>query len=213
MKRRYSFFDQLCIQAELALHLSSQTYAAGTRPNPAAEIPEPSLSDAERAHIGQLMRINHSGEVCAQALYLGQALVARDPHTRASLNQAALEEGDHLLWCQDRLQSLDTRTSFLNPAWYLGSLLIGMIAGCAGDAWSLGFIVETEQQVEQHLAGHLVQLPETDQHTRTILLQMQADEVQHGHHAHINGAAPLPSLVQSLMHMTSRVMVTAARWV
>lgn len=213
MKRRLSFLDQLCVQAELLLHASSQTFAASARANPAQDLPHASLTEHERKHVCQLMRINHSGEVCAQALYLGQALVARDPDTRASLNQAALEEGDHLLWCQARLQQLGGRTSFLNPVWYVGSLLIGIMAGCAGDAISLGFIVETEKQVEHHLAGHLAQLPTQDTQTRAILMQMQQDEVEHGRHAEIAGASPLPHGVQSGMHAVSRVMVTSARWV
>lgn len=213
MKRRFSLIDQLCIQAELLLHLSSNTYAPSARPNPAAHIPDAPLSPAERAHTACLMRINHSGEVCAQALYLGQALAARDAQTRDALNQAALEEGDHLLWCQARIKTLDGRTSYLNPLWYMGSLLIGVIAGCAGDAWSLGFIVETEKQVERHLAGHLAQIPQHDAHTRAILLQMHDDEIQHGNHAQAAGAAPLPGIVQQLMHQTARIMVTCARWV
>ena len=213
MKRRFSLLDQLCIQAELALHLSSRTYAAGARPNPALHLTDAPLTSAERTHTAQLMRINHSGEVCAQALYLGQALVARDSDTRASLNQAALEEGDHLLWCQDRLRALGGRTSFLNPVWYVGSLWIGIVAGCAGDALSLGFIVETEKQVDRHLAGHLEQIPEKDAQTRAILVQMQADEVQHGHHAEVAGAAPLPTAIQTLMHYASRIMVASAQWV
>lgn len=213
MKRRFSLLDQLCIQAELLLHASSNTYAHGARVNPAASIPDPILTDTERKHVAGLMRINHSGEVCAQALYLGQALAARDAQTREALNQAALEEGDHLLWCQARIQSLSGRTSYLNPLWYVGSLLIGITAGCAGDAISLGFIVETEKQVERHLAGHLTQLPPQDTQTRAILRQMHDDEIEHGNHAQQSGAAALPRVVQQLMQYTAKVMVKCARWI
>ncbi len=213
MKRRYSFMDQLCIQAELLLHASSQTYASGSRANPADDAVESPLSDTERTHIARLMRINHSGEVCAQALYLGQALAARDPHTRETLNQAALEEGDHLLWCQARLRDLSGHTSYLNPLWYMGSLMIGVVAASFGDPISLGFIVETEKQVERHLAGHLAQLPPHDAKTRAILTQMHQDEITHGEHAQSSGAAPLPEWVQTTMHCTSQVMVAGAKWV
>ncbi|MFI4955958.1 MAG: 2-polyprenyl-3-methyl-6-methoxy-1,4-benzoquinone monooxygenase [Gammaproteobacteria bacterium] len=213
MKRRFSLIDQLCIQAELLLHLSSNTYASGARANPAQTIPDAPMTDTEREHVAGLMRINHSGEVCAQALYLGQALAARDSQTRESLNQAALEEGDHLLWCQDRIRSLSGRTSFLNPLWYVGSLGIGMAAGIAGDAISLGFIVETEKQVERHLEGHLLQIPAHDEQTRAILTQMHQDEIQHGNHAQEAGAVALPSFIQQLMHSTARIMVKCARWV
>jgi ubiquinone biosynthesis monooxygenase Coq7 len=213
MKRRFSLIDQLCIQAELILHLSSQTYASGARANPAQTIPDSNMTDSEREHVAGLMRINHSGEVCAQALYLGQALAARDSQTREALNQAALEEGDHLLWCQDRIRSLSGRTSFLNPLWYIGSLGIGMAAGIAGDAISLGFIVETEKQVERHLEGHLALIPAHDEQTRAILTQMHQDEIQHGNHAQASGAVELPNIIQQLMHYTARIMVKCARWV
>jgi ubiquinone biosynthesis monooxygenase Coq7 len=213
MKRRFSLIDQLCVQAELLLHLSSNTYASGSRPNPSTGLPDAPLSEEERTHIASLMRINHSGEVCAQALYLGQALAARDPHTRDALNQAALEEGDHLLWCQSRIQSLKGRTSYLNPLWYGGSLVIGFVAASFGDPVSLGFIVETEKQVERHLAGHLEQIPLHDIQTRAILVQMHQDEIMHGNHAQISGAVPLPSLVQKLMQYTAQVMVKCAKWV
>lgn len=211
MKKYFSFVDQLCIQAELLLHLSSRTYAPGARPNPAAHVPDASLSENERQHVVRLMRINHSGEVCAQALYLGQALVARHSHTREALNQAALEEGDHLLWCQTRLQELQGRTSVLNPVWYVGSLVIGMVAASFGDAVSLGFIEETEKQVEKHLAGHLAQLPAHDTPTRIILTQMLEDEAAHGHHARVSGAQPLPAWVQRGMHVVSQIMVESAK--
>lgn len=179
-----------------------------TRPRPGADLPESTLSAAQKKHIAGLMRINHSGEVCAQALYFGQALLARDPRTSASLHAAAVEEIDHLRWCEQRIQELGSHTSILNPLWYTGSVLIGMWASLQGDAFSLGFIHATEAQVERHLDGHLGEVPMHDQKTREILLQMKADEAAHGAHALDSGGERFSDKAQSLMRKISRLMTT-----
>jgi ubiquinone biosynthesis monooxygenase Coq7 len=156
------------------------------------------------------MRINHVGEVCAQALYIGQAAVARDPATRAHLLEAAQEETDHLAWCADRLRELDSRPSLLNPLWYAGSWAIGAAAGLRGDGWNLGFVVETEHQVEAHLDEHLKTLPEADARSRAILEVMKADEARHAEHAEAAGARLLPQPIPSLMAAASKLMKTVA---
>jgi ubiquinone biosynthesis monooxygenase Coq7 len=176
------------------------------RPNPGAGEPEVVLDEGERRHAAGLMRINHVGEVCAQALYIGQAAVARDPATRAQLLGAAQEETDHLAWCADRLQELDSRPSLLNPLWYGGSYAIGALAGLRGDGWNLGFVVETERQVEAHLDEHLVSLPPADARSRAILAKMKADEARHAANAEQAGARILPPPVPTLMAAASRLM-------
>ena len=170
----------------------------------------PPLSDDERRLAGALMRVNHVGEVCAQALYQAQALTARTPELRAKMLSAAQEETDHLAWTRQRLDQLGERPSLLNPVWYAGSFLIGLAAGRAGDAVSLGFVVETERQVEKHLAGHLQRLPPHDAVSRAIVEQMRQDEMRHGQEAREAGAADLPPPVQALMRGAARVMTTAA---
>jgi 3-demethoxyubiquinol 3-hydroxylase len=159
------------------------------------------------------MRVNHAGEIAAQGLYHGQALTARSPDTRATLRQAAAEEGDHLAWCRERLDELGSRPSLFNPIWYAGSAAIGALAGIAGDRMSLGFMAETERQVEGHLATHLERLPADDQRSRTIVQQMQADEIGHGRAAIAAGAATLPEPVPRLMRMTARIMTGTAYWI
>jgi ubiquinone biosynthesis monooxygenase Coq7 len=159
------------------------------------------------------MRVNHAGEVAAQALYHGQALVARDPEVRAFMLEAAREEGDHLAWCRERLVALGSRPSLLDPAWYAGSLAIGALAGLAGDALSLGFIRETERQVEGHLEEHLVRLPAADGASRAILEQMRTDEIAHGAHAEGRGAREQPAPLKGLMRLTSKVMTATAYWI
>ncbi len=159
------------------------------------------------------MRVNHAGEIAAQGLYQGQALTAKSPHARAALTRAAAEEGDHLAWCRERLDELGARTSLLNPLWYAGSVAIGALAGLAGDRASLGFMAETERQVEGHLAGHLERLPSDDVRSRTIVQQMQADEIGHGRDAIAAGGAELPSPVPALMRMTARIMTATAYWI
>ena len=180
------------------------------RPSPAAGIGEAELDDAERRHAAGLMRINHTGEVCAQALYFGQAALARNADNREHLLHAAVEETDHLAWCAQRLQQLDSRPSLLNPLWYLGSYAIGAAAALAGDPVSLGFVVETERQVEAHLAEHLEKLPSQDERSRAVLSQMQADEIRHAQAAQQRGGVELPFPLPQLMHFSSTVMKTVA---
>jgi ubiquinone biosynthesis monooxygenase Coq7 len=180
------------------------------RPSPGLGEPEAELDDTDRRLAAGLMRINHTGEVCAQALYKGQALLARDEETRAHLLEAAGEETDHLAWCADRLRELDSRPSLLNPAWYLGSLAIGAAAAAASDRISLGFVVETERQVEAHLAEHIERLPAADARSRAVLKQMQEDEIRHADNALARGGVDLPAPIPSLMALTSKVMKAVA---
>ena len=180
------------------------------RPSPGLGEPDAELTDTDRRLAAGLMRINHTGEVCAQALYKGQALLARDEETRAHLLEAAGEETDHLAWCADRLRELDSRPSLLNPAWYLGSLAIGAAAAAASDRFSLGFVVETERQVEAHLAEHIERLPAADARSRAVLKQMQEDEIRHADNALARGGVELPAPIPSLMALTSKVMKAVA---
>lgn len=184
--------------------------AQTARPMPGATLPEPELTPEERRHAAALMRVNHTGEVCAQALYAAQALVARDPTIGSRFAQAAREEEEHLAWTQARLREFDDRTSLLNPLWYAGSFAIGTVAGLAGDAVNLGFVVETEQQVEEHLTGHLEQLPAGDDKSRAIVEQMRDDESRHGAMALEAGGIPLPFPVRQAMRVTARVMKAVA---
>lgn len=180
------------------------------RANPSKDVAQIELDDDERRHSAGLMRINHVGEVCAQALYNGQAAVARDPSTRAHLLEAAQEETDHLAWCADRLRELDSRPSLLNPVWYAGSFAIGVVAGLRGDGWNLGFVVETERQVEAHIDEHLDSLPAADARSRTILQVMKADEARHADQAEAAGARVLPPPVPGLMAAASKLMKAVA---
>ncbi len=180
------------------------------RPSPAANAPMSTLSASEAALSGALMRVNHVGEVCAQALYAAQALTTQDPILRTQLAQAASEEEDHLAWTAERLEALNDRPSWLNPLWWTGAFGIGLAAGLAGDRWSLGFVVETERQVEAHLAEHLDRLPETDQASRAIVAQMKVDEAAHAEWAEQAGAQTLPAPVQGLMRWAARVMTSTA---
>ncbi len=180
------------------------------RPSPGLAEPEADLDDGERRHAAGLMRINHTGEVCAQALYKGQALLARDDATREHLLHAAEEETDHLAWCADRLGELDSRPSLLNPLWYLGSLAIGAAAAAVNDKVSLGFVVETERQVEAHLAEHIERLPAADARSRAVLKQMQDDEIRHADNALARGGVALPAPIPSLMALTSKAMKAVA---
>lgn len=184
--------------------------ARASRPVP-GEAGEP-LADADRRLAAGLMRVNHAGEVAAQGLYHGQALVARDPGTRSLLEQAAREETDHLAWCEQRLRELNDRRSLLHPLWYAGSFAIGVAAGLASDRVSLGFVAETEKQVERHLDQHLRRLPETDARGRAILERMRADEIGHGELARQAGGRELPLPVRSAMQLASRVMTGTAKW-
>jgi ubiquinone biosynthesis monooxygenase Coq7 len=202
-------FDRLLAKCERALEAIAGTPQA-TRPSPAANIAEADMDDAERHHAAGLMRINHTGEVCAQALYFGQASLARSDDNRQHLLHAAAEETDHLAWCAQRLQQLDSRPSLLNPLWYLGSYVIGAAAALAGDPVSLGFVVETERQVEAHLAEHLEKLPPHDERSQAVLVQMQADEIRHAQAAQQRGGIDLPFPLPKLMHFSSMVMKTVA---
>jgi ubiquinone biosynthesis monooxygenase Coq7 len=156
------------------------------------------------------MRVNHVGEVCAQALYQSQKILARSPETRAMLDHAAQEEMDHMAWCEERLSELGSHTSYLNPLWYAGSFGIGLLAGLAGDRWSLGFVAETEKQVEKHLNSHLETLPQTDLRSRAIVDQMRMDEIEHGQSALDAGGQPLPEPIKKIMAGASKIMTTAA---
>ena len=207
--RALSPFDRLLADAQNALETIAGSPLAA-RPNPGADQADVVLDDAERRHAAGLMRINHVGEVCAQALYSGQAAVARDPATRADLLAAAAEETDHLAWCADRLRELDSRPSLLNPLWYAGSFAIGALAGLRGDGWNLGFVVETERQVEAHLGEHLESLPEADQRSRAIIRVMKDDEARHADHAEQAGAKPLPPPIPTLMAAASNLMKAIA---
>lgn len=203
--------DRLLISLDNAMRtLSGAVHAARPCPRPDPGLPSEELSPDERRLSGALMRVNHVGEVCAQALYQAQALTARDPVLRDRMVQAAREETDHLAWTQERLQALGDRPSWLNPLWYAGAFGIGLLAGRAGDAVSLGFIVETEHQVEQHLAGHLDRLPAGDAASRAIVDAMKADERQHADGAQAAGAAPLPAPVRWAMRAAARVMTGTA---
>ena len=183
--------------------------ARASRPVPGT--PGAALEEAQRRESAALMRINHAGEMAAQGLYHGQSLVARDEVTRAQLERAAREETDHLAWCQTRLKELGSRPSFLDPFWYAGSFVIGAVAGLAGDRLSLGFVAETERQVEAHLDSHLEQVPASDARSRAILDQMRADEIEHGRAATAAGGGQLPAPLRSLMRATARIMTTTAR--
>jgi 3-demethoxyubiquinol 3-hydroxylase len=173
---------------------------------------EPVLEEADRRHAARLMRVNHAGEVAAQALYRGQALTAREPQAATAMSQAAAEEIDHLAWCEQRIDELGGRVSLLNPLWYAGSFLIGSLAGALGDRTSLGFLSETERQVESHLQDHLDRLPPADRRSRAIVEQMQHDEVAHGAKAEALGAAALPGWVKTGMRLTSRLMTRGSYW-
>jgi len=212
--RTESALDRLISIVDHALKNATGCPPAAGRPMPTPEAGRETspLQAAQRRHSAGLMRVNHAGEIAAQALYHGQALVARDPAVRDFLMEAAREEGDHLVWCAQRLQELDSRPSVLGPLWYVGSAVIGAAAGLAGDATSLGFIAETERQVEGHIDHHLEQLPADDDRSRAILIQMKEDEVAHRDHAIERGGANLPPVVQVLMRNTAKIMTKSAYW-
>lgn len=184
--------------------------ASSVRPVPGEHVPEAELSPEERRHAASLMRVNHVGEVCAQALYQGQAITSNNPGIRSALEAAAREETEHLAWTEQRIQELGGRKSLLNPLWYSGALAIGMLAGRLGDKWNLGFLAETERQVEAHLADHLEKLPPQDQRSRDIVVQMKEDEVRHADMAVDLGGAPLPGPVKGLMRLSARLMTGTA---
>lgn len=208
--RQPSVLDGLFTEVGRALDVLSRS-AQASRPNPAGKNREPEVLDQHEAkHIAGLMRVNHVGEVCAQALYRGQALLCKDEHIRGLLYEAAVEEVDHLVWCDDRLKELNSRPSIFNPFWYAASFGLGMVASRAGVPYNLGFMAETERQVEQHLDSHLEQLPEKDGRTRAILEQMREDEIHHRITAEENGATNLPPPIKLAMRFMSKVMTTTA---
>lgn len=180
------------------------------RTNPAEPLPNTTLSPSEKKHVAGLMRVNHAGEVCAQALYRGQALTANLDTVRDQMREAAEEEIDHLAWCEARLQELGSHPSVLNALWYAGSWCIGAFAGLIGDQWSLGFVAETERQVTAHLERHLANLPPQDKRSEAILSQMRIDEIAHAELAHNAGAANLPFLIQRLMYIVSNVLTKSS---
>jgi ubiquinone biosynthesis monooxygenase Coq7 len=201
--------DDLILGFDRALRTLSGVAASG-RANPAAGMPEPALTPDERHHAAGLMRVNHTGEVCAQALYQAQALTARDGAIRRRLAHAAREEEEHLAWTQQRLAELNDRPSLVNPLWYAGSFAIGLAAGMTGDRTNLGFVVETERQVEEHLSGHMDRLPPGDVKSRAIVAAMRDDEMRHGAAARDAGATDLPWLARALMRGTARLMTLTA---
>jgi ubiquinone biosynthesis monooxygenase Coq7 len=207
--RHFGPLDRVLAACQRALDTVAGS-AVASRPSPGEGQPLPELDPPQRRHAAGLMRVNHTGEVCAQALYDGQAALARDPSTRAHLETAATEETDHLAWCAERLRELDDRPSLLNPVWYAGSFAIGALAAMAGDRWSLGFVVETERQVEAHLGEHLDRLPAVDTRSRAILAAMQADEARHADNALARGGKRLPFPIPSLMRSASTVMKAVA---
>jgi len=210
MTRIYSRLDHIIISIDNALRMGSGESVTAKRPNPATAVPEIVMDETHRRHAAGLMRINHSGEICAQALYAGQAATARNPKVQAEMQQAADEEIDHLSWCKDRLDELESKPSLLAPLWYAGSFAIGAVAGLAGDGWSLGFLKETENQVEAHLANHITKLPAEDARSRAILDQMKIDEAKHAQMAENSGAYDLPRPVRRLMKLTAGAMKTVA---
>ncbi len=205
--------DHLIINFDHGLRTLFGQPLGTTRANPAKTVPENELTDSETELSARLMRVNHAGEVSAQALYQGQALTARSQTVRSSMKQSALEENDHLVWCENRIHELNGHVSFLNPLWYAGSFSIGAIAGAAGDKWSLGFVAETERQVIKHLEEHLQRLPNDDLKSRTILEQMKIDEAHHATVALKAGGVQLPKPIAWLMGGTSKVMTKTAFWV
>lgn len=204
--------DRLIVEFDKGLRtLFSRAHSA--RDYPDANVPEASMNETEKKNAAALMRVNHSGEICAQALYQGQALTARDPAVQRKLQQAAQEETEHLAWTARRVHELGGHLSVLNPFWYTGSLAIGAVAGLLGDRWNLGFLAETERQVGEHLQSHLDRLPAQDEKSRAILKQMYSDETGHADMARSLGGAELPQPVQLAMKLNGKVMTGASYWV
>ena len=210
VERSYTETDRFIVALDQALRLATGQAPRPSRPNPAGDLPDAALEESEREHAAGLMRVNRAGEICAQALYAGQAATARTDEVRDEMETAAAEEIDHLAWCESRLEELNSQPSVLNPLWYAGSFAIGALAGLAGDKWSLGFLKETENQVEAHLEDHLGLLPASDQRSQAILEQMKVDEAKHADMAKEAGAADLPDPIRDLMRMTSQIMKAVA---
>lgn len=210
MPRQFTPLDRFIVNLDTALRTATGQVEAAKRANPAGTTPDFVMDEQDRLHVAGLMRVNHAGEVCAQALYAGQAVTAKDPDVQAQMQHAADDEIDHLNWCRQRLDELDSQPSRLDPLWYAGSFAIGALAGLAGDGWSLGFVKETENQVEAHLEGHIEKLPPEDARSRAILEQMKLDEAQHAQMAVEAGAYDLPDPVRGLMKLTAGVMKAIA---
>lgn len=212
-ERHLSPIDRLIAGVDSALRTLATGDSAAARPNPATGVKENPLSRREVAHSAGLMRVNHAGEIAAQGLYQGHAAVARSKEIEHQMSIAADEELDHLGWCRERLTELDSRPSWLSPLWYAGAFAIGAASGVLGDRWSLGFIAETENQVSEHLGGHLEKLPRQDARSRAIVRQMRAEEERHGANAQRAGAAALPDPVRRLMRLSASVMTRTAYWI
>ncbi len=204
--------DRIITHFDQALRTLFGKARGSGRKNPGLIQPHSDLSAEEARLTAGLMRVNHAGEVAAQALYEGAGLTAHQPAVKELMQQAAREEGDHLIWCRERLRQLDSHTSYLDPLWYAGSLAIGSLTGAIGDRWSLGFVVETEHQVVAHLDDHLQRLPRKDGNSRAILEQMREDEGRHATAAHHAGGIQLPKPVRKAMHLVSRIMTRTAYW-
>ena len=211
-KRSYTPADRLLMGVDQAMRTLFGRPQVTERSSPGRDEPEAELTQPQRDLTARLMRINHTGEVCAQALYQGQALTARLPQVRDNMARAAQEENDHLDWCESRLRELDNRKSLLNPLWYAGSFAIGAAAGLAGDKWSLGFVAETEHQVVEHLQEHLDRIPQEDTKSRAILEQMKEDELQHATQALEAGGATLPAPIRLAMKLSSKLMTRSVYW-
>ena len=210
--RHYTGLDKLINSFDQALRSIVPDATAAQRPNPAADT-EAQLCVSDARHVAGLMRVNHTGEVCAQALYHGQALTAKLPQVRQDMQQAAIEEQDHLAWCEDRLKELDSHTSLFNPVWYGLSFGMGALAGLAGDKYSLGFVAETERQVSMHLQQHISELPPQDERSRKILVQMNEDELHHRDTALNAGGVDLPAPVKITMTAISKLMTKTSYFI
>jgi ubiquinone biosynthesis monooxygenase Coq7 len=211
--RHYTAADRLLMRLQQGLDSLRSRGVREERGNPGNAADEKALTDVERRHAAGLMRVNHAGEIAAQALYQGQALTARNPEVREQLQQAAAEEQDHLDWCAERIAELGEQPSALAPLWYAGSFAIGAATGLLGDRWNLGFVAETEKQVVEHLDGHLEKLPPEDEKSRVIVEQMKADEARHGAAARDAGGSDLPQPVKDAMRLVSKVMTKTAYWI
>ena len=212
-KRQYSKLDNIIMQIDALLRDSSKSSEHSTREYPGDLYPHSDLNEQEKRHVSGLMRINHAGEISAQALYKAQAMTAIDDELKDTMKQSAYEESSHLKWCERRLDELGGRTSYLSPIWYFGSFGIGVVAGCFGDKLNLGFIAETEYQVVKHLDSHLEQLPKNDERSRAILEQMRKDELHHAKTAETSGAKNLPKEVRFIMTLVSKIMTKTAYYI
>jgi 3-demethoxyubiquinol 3-hydroxylase len=211
--RHYSFSDRFCMQLDQAVRAICGNTPTSKRSYPAKDIKETVMNKQERDQAASLMRVNHAGEIAAQALYHAQGFVSLDTKLSLHMQNAAAEEGDHLAWCKIRLMELGSHVSYLTPVWYVGSFIIGMAAGMAGSKYSLGFVAETETQVIKHLQEHIDQLPKVDEKSKAVLIQMQNDEAEHRDEAIQSGAVNLPNIIKRLMRFTAKVMVKTAYWI